>query len=83
MCGKRDIALEVKREKQLLEIYGNSCMVCKAESYDEIHHLDKNPMNNHIQNIILICHTCHYWVHLYKDIKTWQNARKMILGDDL
>ncbi len=28
-----------------------------------VHHMDKNRSNNHISNLIWLCHNCHYLVH--------------------
>ena len=34
-----------------------------------VHHKDKNRSNNGIDNLIWLCHNCHYLVHHYIDIK--------------
>lgn len=63
----------------LIEIFGIDCQICHEEYYDEMHHIDKNPLNNTIENLILLCNTCHGWVHEYKNIEAWKIARKLIL----
>jgi len=42
--------------------YGNVCMDCGWSKYSEVlqvHHLDENRKNNSIENLIVLCPTCH------------------------
>ncbi len=46
------------------------CKLCKCNDLRILcaHHLDKNKRNNVIENLIWVCHNCHYLIHNY-DIK--------------
>lgn len=34
-----------------------------------VHHLDKNTKNNKLEDLIWLCHNCHFLIHHYNDIK--------------
>lgn len=44
------------------------CTMCKSK--DErtlaVHHIDRNRKNNELENLIWLCHNCHFLVHHYK-----------------
>ena len=40
-----------------------SCEVCNDTHRLEVHHIDENPSNNTIENLLKLCHTCHKKVH--------------------
>ncbi|MBI4439477.1 HNH endonuclease [Candidatus Woesearchaeota archaeon] len=44
--------------------YDNSCAVCGYEEGLHIHHKDKNPRNNKLSNLVLLCGVCHKKVHM-------------------
>lgn len=44
----------------LIHFLGNRCDICGNEDRLEIHHLDKNPNNNHPSNLQLLCSTHHH-----------------------
>lgn len=59
--GKHLKTLVKKRDKFI-------CQMCKMiESKSDlrfiVHHIDKNPQNNEISNLILLCHPCHMSIH--------------------
>lgn len=37
------------------------CPICASDDVEhfQIHHMDENPSNHHLDNLILICPTCH------------------------
>jgi len=40
------------------------CGCCKCENWDgEVHHIDFNPMNNVLTNLIYLCKNCHRKIH--------------------
>jgi hypothetical protein len=53
----------LKRTNSLKE-----CVLCKKNDIRIlcVHHLDKNRKNNKINNLIWLCHNCHFLVHNYK-----------------
>ncbi|MFH1289849.1 MAG: polymorphic toxin-type HINT domain-containing protein, partial [Nanoarchaeota archaeon] len=41
-----------------------ACGSCKKTKVPlDIHHKDKNPMNDRIENLIVLCESCHYSIH--------------------
>jgi mRNA-degrading endonuclease YafQ of YafQ-DinJ toxin-antitoxin module len=36
-----------------------NCEICNSQKFIEIHHIDKNPLNNSIKNIQFVCRKCH------------------------
>ena len=49
------------REKALAE-YGPRCSICDYSAYVEgleVHHIDRNRDNNELDNLIVLCCTCH------------------------
>lgn len=45
------------------------CSLCKTSDIRvlAVHHKDKNRKNNKVNNLIWLCHNCHYLIHHYKD----------------
>lgn len=54
---KRDPIPKGKRE-QVLKEYRHRCAVC-ASDRPQVHHIDENPKNNDLQNLIPLCPNCH------------------------
>lgn len=57
--------------KEALNHYANKCYVCGWDEDPrvlEVHHKDENRKNNSIDNLVILCPTCHKKVslHLYK-----------------
>lgn len=47
------------------------CESCLYNGKDlEVHHIDKNPLNNDIWNLVKLCVVCHYEIH--KDEPIWR-----------
>ena len=70
------------------------CAICGRVGYTEVHHKDKNPMNNDPANLVRLCKSCHAKQHRKKSLcvvcglpvkghhlcsKHWQAWRKSIL----
>ena len=63
--------------------YGNTCMDCGWNKYSEVlqvHHLDENRKNNSIENLIVLCPTCHNSRHFLNN--TGLFTPKMKDGDN-
>ncbi len=43
------------------------CKICQTEDVRVLatHHLDKNRKNNDVDNLVWLCHNCHFLVHFY------------------
>ena len=39
------------------------CSICKNESPCDIHHINKNRKDNSLQNLIVVCKSCHKRIH--------------------
>ena len=53
--------------KQALEAYESKCMRCGYNRYTQVlqvHHIDRDRKNNHIENLEVLCPTCHMEEHL-------------------
>jgi hypothetical protein len=48
-----------KIKRLLVETRGGICEWCKEEVFQQIHHIDGNPANNNLTNLMLICYECH------------------------
>jgi 5-methylcytosine-specific restriction endonuclease McrA len=42
------------------------CTSCKAENNLLIHHIDHNPQNNEVDNLVTLCRSCHTRLHIIK-----------------
>lgn len=56
---------------RLLQARGEKCERCGYNKREilQIHHRDRNKLNNELANLELICPNCHYEEHLLK--KSW------------
>jgi len=54
------------REKAPI-IFKPICVNCKSSNTLLVHHLDKNPINNDIENLIYLCSSCHKMIHAYNN----------------
>lgn len=61
---------------RLLKIKGKVCERCGYKKYEilQIHHKDKNRLNNDINNLELICPNCHFEEHYLE--RSWLNLLK-------
>ena len=48
-------------EKRVFQETGSTCAFCKESEITalEIHHIDSNPENNELENLIVVCSSCH------------------------
>lgn len=73
--AKRRIPIPKPKEirKLVKELYGNQCAYCgeKNRKILQIHHIDHDPSNNDIHNLVLICVWCHFYEHGDVGIIEW------------
>lgn len=43
------------------------CEVCGSDKNLEVHHIDENRQNNNVENLILLCKSCHKKKHIKRD----------------
>jgi ribosomal protein S8E len=53
------IAVPEKTKKLVYERANNNCQECGKSGNGDIHHIDSNPSNNNISNLILLCKNHH------------------------
>ena len=57
-------ALSKEEKEQIFSKYDFKCAICGVEGGLHIHHKDKNPKNNVMSNLILLCGVCHKKIHM-------------------
>ena len=51
-------------QRKAYEFYGKKCSVCgETEGQIDVHHVDKNRKNNKIENLKVLCASCHGRLH--------------------
>lgn len=65
----------LKKEKRNIVLTRDNfrCFFCYKVDNLEIHHIDNNPFNNHISNLITLCRKCHREFHKKTDNKLNKN----------
>jgi len=59
--GKLRKAIPPKTKSKLQQEINSECPFCASleVSYFEVHHIDNNPANNGMENLLMLCSTCH------------------------
>lgn len=42
---------------------GECCVLCQAVADLQVHHIDENPLNNRVSNLVTLCRSCHMKTH--------------------
>lgn len=58
------LTLKENEKETILRKFGNKCSLCDNTEGLHIHHKDKNPKNNRIDNLIVLCGICHKKIHM-------------------
>ncbi len=61
--------------KPAISILGNHCKKCGTKIHLYAHHIDHNPRNNILSNIMILCSKCHSKLH-GKDRRKWKNIKE-------
>lgn len=73
---------EFRIKEKILEIFNNSCNKCgwnKENEILQIHHKDRNQKNNLIENLELLCPTCHHYHHFLESTGFYTKDRSKFL----
>jgi 5-methylcytosine-specific restriction endonuclease McrA len=62
--------------KLVVEVYDGKCAECECK-YQHIHHIDHNPNNNKIDNLVPLCLNCHIMKHPEKELemRKWSETK--------
>lgn len=66
VLNKRGLNWSQNNRKYVFSLKEKKCEKCGYDEYDfclDIHHIDKNPNNNHISNLAVLCVICHKKLH--------------------
>jgi len=58
------IELNTEEKEAIFSKFNNKCAICSKVEGLHIHHKDKNPRNNRIDNLIVLCGVCHKKIHM-------------------
>lgn len=77
---KKRIPIPKDVRKLIKSIYQNRCAFCYKNNRRmlQIHHNDRNPENNEIENLILLCVYCHAAEHNDVKIIEWAIKKGLI-----
>lgn len=53
-----------------LNAKGEECTICESTRDIEVHHVDGNPVNNDLENLIPVCGNCHKDIH-NGELRSW------------
>jgi 5-methylcytosine-specific restriction endonuclease McrA len=58
---QKKIRVPLKKSQRIIvfDILGRQCSNCSNKTTLEIHHIDENPSNNSIDNLLVLCYECH------------------------
>lgn len=59
----RDIKYNYMKENNIPEI----CEICGSTEFLVVHHIDHDRKNNNIENLQLVCRSCHIKLHCKRD----------------
>jgi hypothetical protein len=58
---------QVAYKKLLFRLgYEKICSLCKSTTMIEVHHIDVNRKNNKIENLLIVCRSCHRKIHTFQ-----------------
>ena len=58
------VVLSNEYKENIFAYFNHECTICGAKEGLHIHHKDKNPSNNQISNLLVLCGVCHKKVHM-------------------
>ncbi|CAN5565896.1 hypothetical protein BH18ACI1_BH18ACI1_22200 [soil metagenome] len=59
--AKQRKPIPIRKKLLLQKEIGSVCPICKNEDVDhfQFHHIDENPENNELDNLLMLCPICH------------------------
>ncbi len=61
--GKTRVSLNKYARVKAIKLWGKKCVLCKSEDKLNVHHIDKNWKNNSLENLVMLCSSCHSTLH--------------------
>lgn len=58
------IPLSDEERDSIFDKFNSECVICGSKEGLHIHHKDKNPSNNQISNLLVLCGVCHKKIHM-------------------
>ncbi|MCH8004275.1 MAG: HNH endonuclease [Nanoarchaeota archaeon] len=62
--SNKRIPISEQDKEIIFKKFNNKCSVCNKAEGLHIHHKDKNPKNNRMDNLIVLCGVCHKKIHM-------------------
>ena len=78
---KNSVKREFYRTKQLVKKREQTCVLCGTSEHLEHHHIDLNPLNNSLENVVRICSECHKECHRQEMSGIYMQAKYKELRD--
>jgi len=79
------IPQETKIRSLLQKEIGSICPFCDNDDvgHFQIHHIDENPSNNEVENLILVCPTCHSKITKgdIRQVDVWKRKVQLASGE--
>jgi len=63
--------------RRALDYYDNQCSLCGYKKYPQVlhvHHIDGDRANSNIENLIILCPTCHTEKHFENKTSSWRKT---------
>jgi hypothetical protein len=60
------------------KLLGNKCSLCSSQIDLEIHHKDGNKQNSELENLQLLCKSCHTKTHIGRHYHVKKNDRERV-----
>ena len=61
MSDRKKISQELR--VFVLSLYDNECVYCGEKKFLHIHHVNEDPADNKIENLLVLCGLCHQTEH--------------------
>lgn len=63
-----------------LFLHKDRCEICGRDKKLDIHHIDENPNNNNLDNLMCLCRSCHMKIHRPKPTCKVDGCERLVKG---